>query len=123
MTNKVKLSDIQEGKIKHPALPDAIIERIKAYKAILGDVEPSSLEQTVDSFKRDTTPESELVLWERMANTYATYLAHNPTDNPEIKREIFSAILGVSMGMDDWSRIKHLTSEQINHIKLNYTGI
>ncbi len=123
MKKEVKLSDIQEGEIRHPTIPDGIIDRIKAYKGILGDVEPSSLEQTIDSFKRDTTPESELVLWERMANTYATYLAHNPTDNPEIKKEIFSVILGVSMGMDDFNRIKHLTSEQINHIKLNYTGI
>ncbi len=32
-------------------------ERIKAFKAILGDVDPSSLEQAADDFKRDMHPE------------------------------------------------------------------
>ena len=123
MKKNVKISDLQEGEIRHPVLPEVIIERIKTFKGILGDVEPSSLEQTIDSFKRDMHPERELIIWERIASTYQTYLAHNPTDDPEIKNEIYSVMLAVSMGMDDWSRIKHLTAEQIDHIKMNYTGI
>ena len=31
-------------------------------------------------------------------------------------------VLGASMGVEDWSTIKHLTKDQINHLILNYRG-
>jgi len=64
----VRLSDLKFGPIRHPVLPDDFIERIKAFKKILSDFDAVSLEQTVDNFKRDTNPESELLIWERIAN-------------------------------------------------------
>ena len=96
MKKNVKISDLQEGEIRHPVLPEVIIERIKTFKGILGDVEPSSLEQTIDSFKRDMHPERELIIWERIASTYQTYLAHNPTDDPEIKNEILCDVSSIN---------------------------
>jgi hypothetical protein len=51
----VKLSDIQPGPIPQAELPPELTERIKAFKAILGDVDPSSLEQAFPRI-RVTTP-------------------------------------------------------------------
>jgi len=61
-----------------------VIERVSAFKAILTDMDGASLDQTIDSFKRDVHPESELVIWERIASTFAAYLSHNPLQRPEI---------------------------------------
>jgi hypothetical protein len=100
-----------------------MVERIRAFKDALGDVETAYLEKTIDSFKRDLNPENELLIWERIASTFETYLAHNPTNDPSIRKEVFSVIMGASIGMWDWSAIKHITQTQINHIVLNYMGI
>jgi hypothetical protein len=51
-----KLSDIQPGPIRHAELPPELTERIKAFKAILGDVDPSSLEQDFPRMARNTGP-------------------------------------------------------------------
>ena len=34
----------------------------------------------------------------------------------------YSVLPGASMGVEDWSMIKHLTKDQINHLILNYRG-
>jgi hypothetical protein len=89
-TQQVPLSEIQIGPIRHPVLPDEFIERIRAFKAILTDVDGASIAQTIDNFKRDVNPESELVIWERIAGTFEAYLSRNPTTDRRIRKEIFS---------------------------------
>jgi hypothetical protein len=123
MNKQTKVSDLQEGPIRHPVLPDGMVERIKAFKDALGDVDTVSIEKTIDGFKRDANPEDQLLIWERVASTFETYLAHNPTNDPAIRKEVFAVIMGASMGMHDWSAVKHLSQAQINHIVLNYAGV
>lgn len=123
MKRQVKISDLQEGPIRHSVLPEAMVGRIKAFKDILGEVDNTTFEKTVDNFKRDLNPEKELEIWERIASTFQMYLAHNPTNDPEIRKEVFAVVVGASMGMEDWSNIKRLSQEQIKHLVLNYTGI
>jgi hypothetical protein len=118
-----KQAKVMEGPIRHAVLLDCMVERIRAYKDTLGDVEPASLEKTIDGFKRDLNPGKELAIWERIASTFETYLAHNPTNDPLIRKEVFKVIMGASMGMRDWSHIEHLSQDQINHIVLNYRGL
>jgi len=65
MNKEVKLSNLHEGPIVHPELPDIFVERIKAIKEILGDVDRAPLADTIDAFKRDAHPENELLIWER----------------------------------------------------------
>jgi len=96
------------------------IERIKAFKQILGNVDGASLEKTIDNFKRDAHPESELVIWERIASTFQTFLAHNPTTDPAVRKEILAVLIGASMGAEDHSNIKHLSDDQIKHLIANY---
>ena len=101
MKEQLRLSDIQFGPIRHPVLPGDFIERIKAFKKILGDVDSVPIEQTIDNFKRDADPESELVIWERIASTFQLYLSHKPTTDSAIRKGIFAVLLGASMGIND----------------------
>ena len=120
MKKSVPLSDLHAGPIQHRALPVGFIDRVKALKARLGDVDSVPLEKAIDNFKRDAYPEHELEIWERIANTFQLFLSHNPTDDPEIRKDIYKVLVCAS---EDWSNIKHLSTEQINHLVLNYRGL
>ena len=99
MKKQVSLANLHEGPIRHPTLPDTFIARIRVFKAILGDVDTASLERTIDNFKRDANPESEMVIWERIASTFQMYLSHNPTTDFAVRKEIFAVLVGASIGM------------------------
>jgi hypothetical protein len=67
----------------------------------LGDIDSVPIEQTIDNFKRDADPESELVIWERIASTFQLYLSHNPTTDLAIRKGIFAVLLRASMGTEE----------------------
>jgi hypothetical protein len=119
---QIPLSDIQPGPIRHPVLPDGFIERIRAFKAILGDVDGASIDQTIDNFRRDVRPESELVIWERITSTFEAYLSRNPTTDRSIRKEVYSVLLGASAGVEEFEDIKHLSAHQIKQLILSYRG-
>jgi hypothetical protein len=123
MKAQLQPSDLHKGPIRHPVLPDSFLGRIKAFKAVLRDVDPTSLETAIDNFKRDTHPEEELAIWERIANTYQLFISHNPSSDPAIKKEVFAVLIGASMDSEDWSNIKKLNSDQINYLVANYRGL
>ena len=120
MKEPLQPSQLYKGPIRHPVLSDGFVDRVKRFKRTLADIDSTSLEETMDNFKRDTHPEEELAIWERIASTYQSFLSDNPTTDLAIKREVFAVLLGASMGADDWSNIKRLNSDQINHLVLNY---
>jgi Sec-independent protein translocase protein TatA len=101
MKEQPRFSDIQFGPIRHPVLPRDFIKRIKAFKKILSDIDSVPIEQTIDNFKRDADPESELVIWERIASTFQMYLSHNPTADSAIRKRIFAVLLSASMGTEE----------------------
>jgi len=120
---KTQPSELHKGPIRHPVLPDSLVDRIKAFKAILSDVDPTSIETAIDNFKRDTHPEEELAIWERIANTYQLFLSHNPSSDPAIRKEAFAVLIGASMGSEDWSGITRLSGEQIDELVAGYRGV
>jgi hypothetical protein len=121
--HRVELVNVEKGPIRHPVLSDDLLQRIDAFREILADVDNTTLEESLDDFKRDAHPEQEIAVWERIANTYAIFLSHNPTDDLAIKRDIFSVILIASLGMEDWTEIRYLTRDQIRQLVLNYKGL
>jgi hypothetical protein len=122
MTNKnILISELQPGPVRHQQLAPDLIERIKAFKQILAELDTTSLDQAIDNFKRDQHPASEVAMCERIANTYRLYLSHNPTDDLATKKDIYRVLLGASMGVEDFSdSVRHLSKEQINHLILNF---
>jgi hypothetical protein len=122
MRKRIKLSNLKEGPIRHTELPAALVARIKAYKRILDDADPTTLEQAIDNFKRDSNPENELVIWERIASTYQLYLTENPTTDFATRREVCAVLIGASMGVDDWSNIRRLSDGQIERLVSSFYG-
>jgi hypothetical protein len=123
MKTPLQPSELHKGPIRHPVLPESYVDRIKTFKAILSDVDPTSIETAIDNFKRDTHPEEEIAIWERIANTYQLFLSHNPISDPAIRKEVFAVLVGASMGSEDWSNIKKLNGDQINYLIANYRGL
>ena len=89
----MKLSDIKQGPIRQQVLPEGFIARVIEYKEILKEVELCSLEETVSNFQRDLNPERELVIWEKIANFYKTYIKDKPDLSVSDKKELFGEIL------------------------------
>lgn len=123
MYKNLKLSELKPAEIKHSALPDWFIERVKAFKVKLVQIEPSTIAATLRSFQCDTNPERELAIWERIADTYTVYISENGIGDDKIKQEVFAVVLGISMDREDYSTIKRLTPEQIKVLTYNYRGL
>jgi hypothetical protein len=123
MKREVKLSNLHVGPIVHHSLPNSVVERIKAFKEILGDVDRASLTDTIDAFRRDAHPEHELLIWERIASTFQVFLSHNPTSDPAIRKDVFVVLVGASTGMERYPTVEHLSDHQIRHLVLNYQGV
>jgi hypothetical protein len=123
MKKNVAPTHLHDGPIRHPVLPDGFIERIRVFKSILGDVDGVSVEKTIDAFKRDADPEKELLIWERIASTFQMFLAHNPTTDPAIRKDIFAVLVGASAGMQEYPNIQHLSHQKIKHLVFNYRGL
>jgi hypothetical protein len=123
MKKQVSLANLREGPIRHPTLPAEFIERIRAFKEILGDADPVSLAKTIDSFKRDANPDRELAIWERIASIFQMYLSHNPTTDLSVRKDIFAVLVSASMGIEKCENITHLSDNQIKHLVLNFRGL
>ena len=116
----IKISDLRESPIQRPILPKGFIERVRTFKQVLADVEKSSLEQAVNNFQRDMHPENELRTWEHIVEIYQSYIFENAITDLATKKEVLSAILEMSMGMEDFSNIKLLSKDQIENIIYRY---
>ncbi|HBA45628.1 hypothetical protein A2W67_00925 [Candidatus Nomurabacteria bacterium RIFCSPLOWO2_02_40_28] len=118
---KVKMSDIQEGPIRHLTLPDGFIQRVKEFKQALAEVEKTSLESTLENFQRDTNPENELRVWEKIASTYQWAVIDNVGLIEAEKKDVFGILLGLSMGMKDFSNFKNLSKEKVAEVVSHFS--
>lgn len=119
---KVKMTDLKMGPIRDQVLPAGFIERVQKYKAILAEVEKTSLEDTVANFMRDLTPESELLIWEHIAKIYKWAIVAYPSLSLNAKKDAYSILVGLSLdtNKDDFGNIKNLSKETIDEIVDRY---
>jgi hypothetical protein len=97
---KVKSANLKQSPIRHETLPSELIKRIKEYKRVLGAVEKTSLEETIENFKRDLFPEEELRFWEKIARHYGFLVTKAEVKSPEAKEAVFKTIFKIAMGVD-----------------------
>lgn len=100
---------IQPGTIKRDSLSDEQMTRIRALQAVFIEADGQSVEQWVDSFKRDADPDKELRVWERMAKAYRAYCEGKQL-SAEAKKDVYRIVL-----------LRSMASEQdvLERIKLN----
>ncbi len=120
---KVKLSHLRPGPIRHRNLPIIFIERIKNFKKILSDVDTTTIDDTIDSFKRDFNPGREIEIWEAIAEVYDDFVNKNHIKELEKKKEVYSILLKASLGKlkeDDYNELNYLKIDDANKIESSY---
>jgi hypothetical protein len=119
-TKVFKISDLVPGPIRHDELPSDLVDRVKNFKEVLGDVEPSSLEGTIENFQRDMHPEREVEVWERIARAYKDYITKHAIVEFQSRSDVFGVLLTIANCGDDFSHFRSLTAEQIAELMESY---
>ena len=89
-------NEIRQGPIRRDSLTEEQMERIKALQKTFAEVDGQTVDEWVDSFKRDLNPNSELAIWERMAKAYQSYCeAHDLS--LDAKKDAYKVLLLRSM--------------------------
>lgn len=68
-------------------------KRISTIQQALIEVNDTSLEETLNNFRKDLNPESEIEIWEAIAGTYQQMLRKKPAARLEEKREVYRLLL------------------------------
>ena len=89
---------------KHESLPDDLIVRIINFKKIIGDVEVTTIEQTIQNFKHDTHPEREVAIWEWIANFYKQINKLYLNLTLDQQKEVLGVLLHFSSGIRELDR-------------------
>ncbi len=95
------LQDIQENKIVHESLSAKQVNRITEIQQALIEVNNTSLEDTIENFKRDANPDNEIEIWEAIAGTYQQVIKATPKAPLAEKQEIYNLLLMRSMMSND----------------------
>lgn len=120
-TKSINIKDIKlSGVIRTPFLPEGFIERVRAFKIVLSEVEKMTLEETVYNFQQDLHPEKELEIWEYIAKNYQVFIKANPSLTLEEKKEVLKVLLSLSMGAEALKTVEILSKQQVQDIKNTY---
>jgi hypothetical protein len=93
---EVDPNEIQFGPILHEALPESLLVRIKALTDTFYEIDNISYEQSVDLYKRDLDPESNILIYEEMARVYKGFCSKHCLSKAE-KMEAYKLVLLRSM--------------------------
>ena len=116
----IDLHDLQRGPIQHAVLAPELIERIKAYKAVIGDADPASLEDAIDDFRRDRNPEKEVRVWERIAHVFHHFAIGHRVRDWLRRMHVLSVLLVISTGASLPEKTELLTRDQISELRYNF---
>jgi hypothetical protein len=94
------------------------MERIKRYKAVLAEVEPSPLEEAVGSFCRDHHPDREIAIWEGIAGIYQAEVELRPQADKRERQLLFTVILQCSLA----ASLTHIAQAVPDANDLSYLG-
>jgi len=107
-----------------PAAPGTFnatqLEKIMTIQRVFAEVNPSTLEETIDDFKQEKDPDSEIALWLAMAHAYQKFTANHPTIDGNKKLEAYNLILLRSMENEADAKaetnLKYLTNKEVAEI-------
>lgn len=112
---KVRVNEIFESPIRHDSLSTSLINRIKIIHQIVGKFYESTLDETINDFKRDIQPEREIEIWELIVLSYLEIINKFNIRQEEYQHEIFKVLLGFSMG-EITQDSKFLNDEMLNDL-------
>jgi hypothetical protein len=83
----------------HRTLPDELVERIRGFKRILGDLDASNVDEYIKIVSRHMHPEEAIRGWENIAVTYRWYVLQNSITDLAVRQGVLSVIVGISLGL------------------------
>lgn len=83
---------IRVGPIRHSKLPQALIERVKAFEPVFANVYPITHKEWLEGFQRDKHPESEIAIWEQIAVAFRQFTS-NRNVTVAMQSEAFNLLL------------------------------
>lgn len=105
----VELIKVPNGPVRHPALPEHLLVRIRLVAEWLRREWDWDINDTIRNFAQEPDPESELRIWERIALTYLCA----DRSSPEKSRAVAVSLLLMSMGMVEEALETGLTLEEV----------
>lgn len=88
-------------------LSAALLKRIRAIHDVFGPIDGLSLEETVESFRKDLHPADEVRIWHRMAAAFNLYTHAHPDLSTLQKHEAYEVLLDLTTGSGSL-RLEHL---------------
>jgi hypothetical protein len=108
----IKRNEINVSEIRHQVLSKHVLNRIKNIYYTIGKYFNSSLEDSINNFKRDIDPEREIKIWEIITSTFSDF-TDKYSINDEIKRkDIAFNLLLFSIGQP-YEKTKLTDEEQL----------
>lgn len=100
---------LRPGPIRHESLSPKLLEQIEAVFDVIGPYLGTNLEKFELNFMRDMHPESEVAIWISITAAWIAYhekYLNNETLPDEEERSLLGALLVISMGSEDVSKMK-----------------
>jgi hypothetical protein len=91
-STRVSSQDLQPGPIRHDALTEQQMTRLRRVQAALAEVDTQPFEKWVENFRRDAHPDREIVIYEAIADAHAKFCAARPRNIAE-KRDAYGLLL------------------------------
>ena len=77
----------------HKDLSEHQKKRISIIQQALIEVNDTSLEETLDNFRKDLNPDSEIEIWETIAGAYQQMLQKKPNSSLEERQDVYRLLL------------------------------
>lgn len=123
-TEKV-MDVLQLSEIVHDTLTDKQLREIRRIHHVFSEVNSSSLEETINNFKRDQNPDNEIAIWLKMADAYERFALNKHIEEHDKKEEAFELLLLRSMMSERDVRNKtdftYLSGDEIEELFSYYT--
>jgi len=123
-TGEISLQELKLNEIIHDSLTNRQIKDIERIQQVFAEVNSSTLEETMDNFKRDQNPDDEIKVWLQMASVYEQFTSDKVIDLNK-KNEAYSLILLRSMMTEaevmNKLTLKYLTENEAKEIFTYYT--
>ncbi len=108
------VKDLKISEIRHKELPKYQLNRIKNIHHAIGKYFDTTLEKSIEDYKRDLRPEREIKTWEIMVSTFSDFTEKFSIADEIIRKDIATTLLLFSIGQ--LPKKTHLTNEGIQEL-------
>jgi hypothetical protein len=123
-TQRIKTEDIEVGPLRRDSLTPQQVDRLRAIRAALAEVDKNPLEKWIDAFRRDADPDREISIYEAIAQAYQTFCAVRPRTASQ-KQDAYGLLIERSGTTDDDAlrnyKLKALTPSNARELLSYYT--